>query len=72
MISYRPFWETLKRTGVSTYALIHQYGMSSNRFTRMRKNLPLSTTSIDDFCRILHCRVEDVMEFVEDTQKEGG
>lgn len=64
MISYRPFWETLKRKGVSTYALINHYGMSSNRFTRMRKNLPLSTTSIDDFCRILNCRVEDIMEYV--------
>lgn len=66
MISYRPFWETLKRKGVSTYVLIYQYGMSSNRFTRMRKNLPLSTTSIDDFCRILDCRVEDVMEYIAD------
>lgn len=64
MISYRPFWETLKRKGVSTYVLITQHGMSSNRFTRMRKNLPLSTTSIDDFCRILDCRVEDIMEYV--------
>ncbi len=66
MISYRPVWETLKQKGVSTYALINQYGMSSNRLTRMRKNLPLSTTSIDELCRILHCRVEDIMEYVED------
>ena len=66
MISYRPFWETLKRKGMSTYVLINRYGMSGNRFTRMRKNLPLSTTSIDDFCRILQCRVEDIMEYVQD------
>lgn len=66
MISYQPFWETLKRKGVSTYVLINRYGMSSNRFTRMRKGLPLSTTSIDDFCRILDCRVEDVMEYIPD------
>jgi len=32
----------------------------------MRKNLPLSTTSIDDFCRILDCRVEDVMEYISE------
>lgn len=71
MISYRPFWETLKRKGVSTYVLINHYGMSSNRFTRMRKNLPLSTTSIDDFCRILDCGVEDIMEYIPDEQKDG-
>ncbi len=66
MISYAPFWKTLQEKGISTYALIYQHGISSNRFTRMRKNLPLSTESINDFCRILHCRVEDVMEYVEE------
>lgn len=66
MISYGPFWETLKRKGVSSYILITRYGMSSNRFTRMRKGLPLSTTSIDDFCRILDCRVEDILEYRPD------
>lgn len=66
MISYRPFWETLKEKGVSTYVLINQYGISSNRFTRMRKGLPLSTESINDFCRILHCRVEDIIEYIEE------
>ncbi len=69
MISYRPFWATLKRTGVSTYALINRYGVSSNRLTRRRKGLPLSTGSIDDFCTILTCGVEDIMEFVEDAER---
>ena len=68
MISYGPFWETLKRKGVSSYILITRYGMSSNRFTRMRKGLPLSTTSIDDFCRILDCRVEDILEYIPDQE----
>lgn len=66
MISYAPFWDTLKDKGVSTYTLISRYGISSNRFTRMRKGQPLSTVSIDDFCRILHCRVEDIIEYVEE------
>lgn len=66
MISYAPFWRTLKEKGVSTYMLINQYGISSNRFTRMRKGQPLSTESVNDFCRILRCRVEDIMEYVEE------
>ncbi len=70
MISYAPFWKTLKRKGVSTYILINRYGMSSNRFTRMRKNQPLSTTSLDDFCRILDCRVEDIVEYLPDEQEK--
>ncbi len=66
MISYAPFWRTLKEKGVSTYVLINKYNISANRFTRIRKGLPLSTESINEFCQILHCRVEDVIEYVEE------
>lgn len=69
MISYRPFWNTLKTQNVSTYMLIKKYNISSNRLTRMRKGLPLSTVSIDEFCRILHCKVEDIIEYVEDYEE---
>lgn len=65
MISYEPFWKTLQEKKISTYVLIRQHGISSNRLTRMRKGLPLSTTSIDELCRILQCRVEDVIKYEE-------
>lgn len=65
MISYEPFWKTLQEKKISTYVLIRQYGISSNRLTRMRKGLPLSTTSIDEFCHILQCRVEDIIKYKE-------
>ena len=68
MISYQPFWNTLKERDVSTYTLIKKYNISSNRLTRMRKGLPLSTVSIDEFCRILHCKVEDIMEYVDEQE----
>ncbi|MCI9465948.1 MAG: helix-turn-helix transcriptional regulator [Ruminiclostridium sp.] len=68
MISYQPFWNTLKERDVSTYTLIKKYNISSNRLTRMRKGLPLSTVSIDEFCRILHCKVEDIIEYVEEQE----
>lgn len=68
MISYQPFWDTLRKQNISTYALIKQYHISSNRLTRMRKGLPLTTTSIDDFCKILHCRVDGIIEFVDENE----
>ena len=68
MISYQPFWNTLKERDVSAYTLIKKYNISSNRLTRMRKGLPLSTVSIDEFCRILHCNVEDIIEYVEEQE----
>ncbi len=63
MISYRPFWETLKRKKISTYALIQKYGISSATIDRMKKGNGISTAKIDDLCKILDCRVEDIIAF---------
>lgn len=66
MISYEPFWKTLKSRGVSTYALIYKHNISSATIDRMKKRGGISTLKIDDFCRILDCRVEDIIEYVPD------
>ena len=64
MISYAAFWNTLKRSGESTYTLIKNHHISSSTIDKLRKNKPLNTTTINDLCRILDCRVQDVMEYV--------
>lgn len=63
MISYEPFWKTLKIKNISTYALINKYGISSATIDRMKKGNGISTMKIDDFCRILECGVEDIIEY---------
>ncbi len=64
MIRYTAFWETLKKSGESTYTLIKNHHISSSTIDKLRKNRPLNTTTINDLCRILNCRVEDIMEYV--------
>ena len=66
MISYKPFWETLKRKGETTYSLIYKHGISSATIDRMKKGNGISTAKVDDFCRILNCRVEDIIEYKQD------
>jgi putative transcriptional regulator len=61
MISYKPFWETLKKKNTTTYALIKN-GISSATINRLRHNQGISTQTVDDLCQLLHCRVEDVLE----------
>lgn len=63
MITYERFWETLKERKISTYALIHQYHFSSGKIDRLRKNLPISTITMNDLCRILDCKIEDIAEY---------
>ena len=66
MISYRPFWETLKDRNISTYKLREKLGINPNTLTRMRKNKYLSMRTIEDLCRILDCRIEDIAEYIAD------
>ena len=71
MISYRPFWLTLQQSSETTYSLIKNHHISGSTLDKLRKNKPLNTTTINDLCRILNCRVEDVMEYIpsDDDQK---
>lgn len=64
MISYATFWDTLKESQESTYTLIKNHHISSSTLDKLRKNRPLNTTTINDLCRILNCRVQDVMEYI--------
>ena len=64
MISYRRLWETMRRQGVSQYTLIHVYHVSPGQITRLKRDESVSTHTIGIFCEILHCRVEDVMEYI--------
>ena len=64
MIVYRPFWELLQASEESTYSLIHKHRISSSTIDKLRKNKPINTTTLNDLCRILNCRVEQILEYV--------
>ncbi len=66
MIVYGPFWDTLKKKNVSTYALITKYKMSSSTIARLRHNKPISTTTLDDLCTFLDCSVEEILKHVKE------
>ena len=64
MINYTPFWNTLKNSSETTYTLIHRHHISNATIDKLRKNKPLNTTTINDLCRILNCRIEDIAAYV--------
>lgn len=66
MISYDRLWLTMKERGVTQYSLIKNFGISPAQITRLKRNESVSTHTIETFCRILDCRVEDVMEYIKD------
>lgn len=66
MISYEKLWQTMKARGVTQYTLIKKYNISPAQITRLKRNESVSTHTIDVFCGILKCNVEDIMQYTED------
>ncbi len=66
MISYKPFYETLKAKNITTYKLINTYGVSRSLLDRLKHDKPISTVTLNDLCTYLDCRVEDIIIYIKD------
>ena len=66
MISYESFWQTLKDKNISQYKLSVYYGVSHSQISRIKKGEHISTSTLEKLCKILDCRVEDIITFVPD------
>ena len=67
MISYERFWKTLKKKGITQYRLINEYDISSSLMHRFKNNQHVSTQTLETLCEILKCKIEDIVEYVEDS-----
>ena len=66
MIKYDKLWKTMKAKGVSQYKLIKDYKVSTGQIDRLRKNSNVSTYTLNQLCKILDCKIEDIAEYIPD------
>ena len=66
MISYKPFYETLYKKGITEYQLIFKEGFSANTIHRMKHGYDVSTKTIDALCYVLDCEVEDILKHIKE------
>ena len=66
MIVFDKLWLTMENRGITQYKLIKEYNFSSGQLDRLRKNSNVNTYTLNQLCMILHCKLEDIAEFVED------
>ena len=61
MISYEPFFRTLREKGITSYKL-SKMGFPMSNYHAIRRGRHISTQTLDALCEILDCRVEDILE----------
>ena len=66
MIIYDKLWDLMEKKGISQYRLVNS-GISHSTLARLKKNQPVNIDTIDKLCKILECKVEDIIEYVDNT-----
>ena len=61
MISYMPLQRLLKNKGVTLHDFINESGSLSNLGYCNTKKVYIRTSTLDEICKKLNCRVEDVI-----------
>ena len=66
MIVYNHIMERLSAAGYSAYRIQRENLIAGSTLNRLRKNLPVSTETIDTVCRLCHCQPGDLLSWVPD------
>lgn len=70
MISYKPFWQTLKEKGISQYTLTEIYDVNKSLLQRLRDNQSITLNTIQDLCNILDCEIQDIVKVTPDKKEQ--
>lgn len=68
MISYEPLTKTLQERSMKRTDLLPY--MSSATIAKLANNEFLSLKTVNTICRVLHCRIEDVVIYIEENEDE--
>ena len=63
MLSFGPLWETMRKKGATTYTLRAKGGISGSTVLRLQANQSVSSNTFDALCKLLDCKIQDVVEY---------
>lgn len=67
MMSYEPLFRTMQQKGITSYRL-QKMGFNRATYYSMKRGNSVSTNTIHQLCRLLDCRVEDILEYIPDQE----
>ncbi len=65
-VSYKKLWKLLIDRDMSKKQLEIKARLSSSTIAKMNKSNGVTTTTLERICKVLDCRIEDVVEFIPD------
>lgn len=63
MMSYEPLFRTMEKKGVTSYRL-QKMGFNRATYYAIKSGKSVSTNTLHQLCKLLDCRVEDVIEYI--------
>ena len=68
-VSYKKLFHMLIDRNMTAAELQKEAGFSANISTRMRRDEYVSLESMEKICRVLNCRIDDIVEFTPEEDK---
>jgi putative transcriptional regulator len=65
-ISYKPLMRQLLERDMGKMDLLRVADINTTTLSKLSKNQPVKLEMLMKICSVLHCRIEDVVEFVDD------
>ena len=67
-VTYKKMFHMLIDRDMTLAQLQQEAGYSANISTRLRRDIYISLESVEKICRVLNCKVDDIVEFIPDDQ----
>jgi len=69
-VTYKKLFHLLIDRNLTPAQLQQMAGYSANISTRLRRDTYISLESIEKICRVLDCKVDDIVEFIADREEK--
>ena len=70
-VSYNKLWKMLIDKNISKTELTHLAGITTNAMAKLGRNEDVRVKTLENLCTSLDCKLDDIVEFVPDTDKKG-
>ena len=65
-VTYKKLFHMLIDRNMTPAQLQQEAGYSAIRSTRLRRDYYVSLESVEKICRVLNCKVDDIVDFISD------